>query len=133
MNHVKLEDKTFPHKVNMYKLAWDRSKACLATLSQPGEVGRTQPYRNPNVTDTENIGNRNGNICSRCIPLTQSHLKDYACLSQGLYSCTKHHDKEASWGGKGLFSLCLHIAVHCQRKSGQDTEGTWRQELMQRP
>jgi hypothetical protein len=22
------------------------------------------------------------------------------CLSQGFYSCTKHHDQEASWGGK---------------------------------
>ena len=29
----------------------------------------------------------------------------------------KHHDQEASWGGKGLFSLYLHIAVHHQRKS----------------
>ena len=38
------------------------------------------------------------------------------CLSQGLYSWTKHHDQESSWGGKGLFSL--HIAVHHQRKSG---------------
>jgi hypothetical protein len=24
----------------------------------------------------------------------------------------KHHDQEASWGGKGLFSLHFHIAVH---------------------
>jgi len=39
-------------------------------------------------------------------------------LSQGLYSCTKHHDQEASWGGKGLFSLHFYIAVHHQRKSG---------------
>jgi hypothetical protein len=31
---------------------------------------------------------------------------------------TKHHDKEASWGGKGLFSLHLHTAVHHQCKSG---------------
>jgi hypothetical protein len=34
------------------------------------------------------------------------------CLSQGFYSWTKHHDQEASWGGKGLFSLNLHTAVH---------------------
>jgi hypothetical protein len=40
------------------------------------------------------------------------------CLSQGLYSCTKHHGLEASWGGKGLFSLHFHTAVHHQRKSG---------------
>ena len=46
------------------------------------------------------------------------------CLSQGLYTCTKHHDQEASWGGKGLFSLHFHIAVHHQRKSGLDlTQG----------
>jgi hypothetical protein len=41
-------------------------------------------------------------------------------LSQGFYSCTKLHDQEASWGGKGLFSLHIHIAVHHQRKSGQE-------------
>ena len=39
-------------------------------------------------------------------------------LSQGLYSCRKHHDQEASWGGKGLLSLHFHIALHHQRKSG---------------
>jgi len=32
----------------------------------------------------------------------------------------KHHDQEASWGGKGLFSLHFHIAVHHQRRSGQE-------------
>ena len=38
-------------------------------------------------------------------------------------------------GGKGLFGLHLHIAVHHQRKSGQkrNRAGTWRKELMQRP
>jgi hypothetical protein len=47
-----------------------------------------------------------------------------ACLSQGFYSWTKHHDQEASWGRKGLFSLHFHIAVHYQRKSGQElTQG----------
>ena len=37
-------------------------------------------------------------------------------LSQGFYSWTKYHDQEASWGGKGLFSLHFHIAVHHQRR-----------------
>ena len=56
------------------------------------------------------------------------------CLSQGFYFCTKHNDREASWGGKGLFSLHFHIAVHHQRKSGHElTQGTFHQELMQRP
>jgi hypothetical protein len=32
----------------------------------------------------------------------------------------KHHEQEASWRGKGLFSLHFHIAVHHQRKSGQE-------------
>jgi hypothetical protein len=31
------------------------------------------------------------------------------CLSQGFYSCTNHYNQEASWGGKGLFSLYFHI------------------------
>jgi hypothetical protein len=48
----------------------------------------------------------------------------YRGLSQGFYSCTKHHDQEASWGGKSLFSLHFHTAVHHQRKSGQElTQG----------
>ena len=50
-------------------------------------------------------------------------------LSQGFYSCTKHHDQEASWGGKGLFSLHFHIVL---TKGSQDRTshraGTWRQE-----
>jgi hypothetical protein len=40
------------------------------------------------------------------------------CLSQGFYSCTKHHEQDASWGGKGLFTLHFHIAVHHPRRSG---------------
>jgi hypothetical protein len=43
----------------------------------------------------------------------------------------KHHDQEASWGGKGLFSLHFHITVHQQevrigtqagQKAGADAE-----------
>jgi hypothetical protein len=56
-----------------------------------------------------------------------------ACLSQGFYSCTKHGDQEASWGGKGLFSLHFHIAVHHQRKSGLELKQVRKQELMQSP
>jgi len=46
-------------------------------------------------------------------------------LSQsGFLFLHKHHDQEASWGGKGLFSLHFHIAVHHHRKSGQEfTQG----------
>ena len=40
-------------------------------------------------------------------------------LSHGLYSCTKHHDQEASRGEEGLFSLYFHTAVHQQRKIGK--------------
>ena len=55
-------------------------------------------------------------------------------LSQGYYSCTKHHDQTASWGVKGLFSLHFHIAVHYQRKSEQElTQSRNLQELMHRP
>ena len=46
-------------------------------------------------------------------------IQELRCLSQGLYSCTKHHDQEASWGRKDLFSLHFNITVHHQRKSGQ--------------
>jgi hypothetical protein len=45
-------------------------------------------------------------------------------LNRGLYCCTKHHNQETSWGGKGLFSLHFYIVVHHQRKSGQElTQG----------
>jgi hypothetical protein len=52
------------------------------------------------------------------------------CLSQGFYFCT---NQEASWGGKGLFSLHFHIAFHHQRKSGLELKQVRKQELMQRP
>jgi hypothetical protein len=45
----------------------------------------------------------------------------------------KHHDQEASWGGKSLFSLHFHVAVHHQRKSGLELKQVRKQELMQRP
>jgi hypothetical protein len=45
----------------------------------------------------------------------------------------KHHDQEASWGGKGLFGLHFHAAVHHQRKSGLELKQVRKQELMQRP
>jgi hypothetical protein len=59
--------------------------------------------------------------------------RNTCCLSQGSYSCTKHHDQEASWGGKGLFRLHFHIAVHHQKKSGLELKQVRKQELMQRP
>ena len=36
----------------------------------------------------------------------------------------KHHDQETSWGGRGLFSLHFHIAVHHKRKSGLELKWT---------
>jgi hypothetical protein len=54
------------------------------------------------------------------------------CLSQ---SWTKYHDQEASWGGKGLFSLRFHstLLFHHQRKSGLELKQVRKQALMQRP
>jgi hypothetical protein len=52
---------------------------------------------------------RQTNMASRAC-VEQSRI--CPCLSQGFYSWTKHHDQEASWGGKGLFSLHFHIVVH---------------------
>jgi hypothetical protein len=45
----------------------------------------------------------------------------------------KHHDQEASWGGKDLFSLYFHTAVHHHSKSGLELKQVRKQELMQRP
>jgi hypothetical protein len=41
--------------------------------------------------------------------------------------------KQASRGGKGLFSLHFHVVVHHQRKSGLELKQVRKQELMQRP
>jgi hypothetical protein len=41
--------------------------------------------------------------------------------------------KTSNWGGRGLFSLHFHIAVHQQRKSGLELKQVRKQELMQRP
>jgi hypothetical protein len=60
-------------------------------------------------------------------------ISDTYCLSQGFYPWTKHHEQEASWGGKGLFSLHFHTAVDHQRKSGLELKQVRKQELMQRP
>jgi len=58
-------------------------------------------------------------------------LRDGVCLIQGLNFCSKHHDQEASWGGKGLFNLHFCIAVHHQRKSGQElTQGRKLEQLL---
>ena len=70
----------------------------------------------------------------RCFSLCTHFIGDHAtCVSQGFYSCTKHHDQEASRGGKGLFDLHFHIAVDHQRKSGLELTQVKKQELMQRP
>jgi hypothetical protein len=45
----------------------------------------------------------------------------------------QHHDKEAGYRRKGLFSLYFHIAVHHQRKSGLELKQVRKQELMLRP
>ena len=74
-----------------------------------------------------------------CVSACAVSVWVYACvhvclsLSQRFYSCMKHHDQEASWGGKGLFSLHFHIAVHHQRESGLEFKQVRKQELMQRP
>jgi hypothetical protein len=54
-------------------------------------------------------------------------------ISMGVLVLHKHHDQEASWEGKDLFNLHLHIALHHQRKSGQELTQGRKQELMQRP
>jgi hypothetical protein len=56
------------------------------------------------------------------------------CLSQGFYSCTKHHDQEASGRGKGLFiQLTLPRCCSSPKKSGLELKQIRKQELMQRP
>jgi hypothetical protein len=63
-------------------------------------------------------------------------LKFYFCIHPVLVRFLflhEHHDQEASWGGKGLFCLYFHTAVHHQRKSGLELKQVKKQELMQMP
>jgi hypothetical protein len=42
------------------------------------------------------------------------------------------HDQEESWGGKGLFGLHFHTAIHHQSKSGLELKQVRKQELIKR-
>lgn len=42
------------------------------------------------------------------------------CLPQDVYCCDKHYGRRQLGEGKVCLSLCLHITVHQQRKSGQE-------------
>jgi hypothetical protein len=59
--------------------------------------------------------------------LVRNHVSIGALLSVSIPAQT------SCWGGKGLFSLHFHIAVHHQRKSGLELKQVRKQELMQRP
>jgi hypothetical protein len=59
------------------------------------------------MPDTEREGHEDSSLVACAYLPTNVH-----CLHQGLYSCTKHHDQEAGWEGKGLFSLHFRTAVH---------------------
>ena len=62
-----------------------------------------------------------------------AELRAYRQIVLGFLFLHKHHDQEANWGGKGLFGLRFHAAVHHQRKSGLELKQVREQELMQRP
>jgi hypothetical protein len=70
-------------------------------------------------------------------PPAPSSLRIGGVLARVLF-LRKHHDQEASWGGKGLFSLYfdtadVDTAVHYQRKSALELKQVRKQELMQSP
>ena len=52
--------------------------------------------------------------------IVQRNLPLHVVLVRVSIAVTKHHDQKPSWGRKGLFDLHIHIAVHHQRKSGQE-------------
>jgi hypothetical protein len=56
-----------------------------------------------------------------------------SCLSRGLYFFEKHHGQEASWGGKGLFSLHFPHCCSSPKKSGLELKQVRKKELIQRP
>jgi hypothetical protein len=50
----------------------------------------------------------------------ESNLFYLPVLVRVSIAAMKHHDQNASWEGKGLFSLHFHSAVHEQRSLGQE-------------
>jgi hypothetical protein len=68
-------------------------------------------------------------IGGKVVKMGRRYLLSYS----GFLFLHKYHDQEASWGGKGLFSLHFHIAVNHKRKSGLELKQVREQELMQRP
>ena len=78
------------------------------------------------VTITCRLKRKNYN--TSYLPTRNAHVPESRrCISLLLkvsIATMKHHEQEANWGGKGLFSLHPHIAVYHQRKSGQElTQG----------
>lgn len=69
------------------------------------------------------------------VPLSAApSLQPYAgCLVRVSISSTKHHDQKTSWG-EGLFGLCIQVAVHYPKKSGQELKQSRNlgQELVQK-
>lgn len=57
------------------------------------------------------------------------------CVLGFLLFHRKYYNQKASWGGKELFDLRLHIAGQHQKKPRQNLKqgATWRRELMLRP
>jgi hypothetical protein len=63
----------------------------------------------------------------------EEEITETTLFYSGLLFLHKYHDQEASWGGKGLFSVHFHTAVHHQRKSGLELKQVRKQELIQKP
>jgi len=69
-----------------------------------------------------------------CVGCAHAYMSMWVCgCVSGFLFLQKHHDQEANWGGKGLFSLDFHIALHHQTKSWLKLKQVKKQELMQRP
>jgi hypothetical protein len=68
-------------------------------------------------------------------PTSQREALCMWCLSQGLYSCTKHHDQKQV--GEEIVYSAYTSTLLFTTKGSQDWNshrvGTWREELMQRP
>ena len=93
---------------------------CVSVLEQPRHNGVW-------------LSLQGGNSCSRSAHQAFHGMKSCKpTVLVGFLFLHKHHDQEASWGGKGLFSSHFHIAVHRQRKSGLEPKQVRKQELMQR-
>jgi hypothetical protein len=88
------EDTQLEWPVNIFNKIIEEN---FPNLKKEMTINIQEAYRAPNRLDQKrNSSHHKKNQNTKC---TKQRKNTKSCLSQGFYSCTKHHDQDASWGG----------------------------------